>query len=301
MEKRVSLGLMEQPVMRKETVSKQEEAGMRAVFDRVTHIEGKYLATLELLKERVNALGGGKPLILHAQYPPQGDDDMLNLGNAAFPDQFGDKFSQIIEMFDPEWISFHLGFSCQKLLSRGQFDFAIAQSEIIPEEVLRQRMLKNIAFVRKTYLKRGNIILENLDYNPRDKSGAYEHVCDPDFIDRILTAGQCGMLLDIGHANCSAQNMGYDKVMEFIFKLPLEKVVEIHMSGAGAKDGLAHDTHHPINREGQPEVGYLEEILKSGRMTSLAAVTLETFEDIIPQLELLRNLLERSGWTIAAL
>jgi hypothetical protein len=291
---------MEQPVMRQGGIGEREEAVIRDVLDRVTHVEGKYLATLELLKKRVGALGRRKPLILHAQYPPQGDDDMLNLGNPAFPDQFGDEFSRIIAMFDPEWISFHLGFSCEKLVSRGQFDFAIAGSEVLPEDVFRQRALGNIAFVRKTYLRRGQILLENLDYNPKDKSGAYEYVCDPQFIEEVLTASGCGMLLDIGHANCSAQNMGYDDVMSFIYELPLEKVVEVHMSGAGRKDGLAHDTHHPINREGQPEVGYLEAALRSGRMTSLGAVTLETFEDIIPQLELLRNVLERCGYTIAA-
>ena len=301
MEKVISLGLMEQPVMRKETISKEEETEIRNVFDHVTHVEGKYLATLKLLKERVETLGGGKPLILHAQYSPHGDADILNLGNAAFADQFGDEFTRILDMFDPEWISFHLGFSCEKLLSRGQFDFAMGESEVLSEDVLRKRMLENIEFVRKTYLKRGEMLLENLDYNPKDKSGAYEYVCDPDFIDSMLTASKCAMLLDIGHANCSAQNMGYDDMMEFTLKLPLEKVMEIHMSGAGTKDGLAHDSHHPINKEGQPEVGYLEELLKSGRMTRLAAVTLETFEDIIPQLELLRNLLEQCGYKIETL
>lgn len=301
MAKTVSLGIMEQPVMRQETISEKEKAEITEVFDCVTHVEGKYLATLALLKERVEVLGGGKPSILHAQYPPQGDADMLNLGNTAFADQFGDEFTRILDMFDPEWISFHLGFSCEKLLSRGQFDFAVAESEVLPKDVLRQTMLENIEFVRSRYLKRGEILLENLDYNPKDKSGAYEHVCDPDFIDEILTAGKCLMLLDIGHANCSAQNMGYDDVMAYTLKLPLEKVMEIHMSGAGTKDGLAHDTHHPITKEGQPEAGYLEELLKSGRMTGLAAVTLETFEDIMPQLELLRNVLERNGYMIGEL
>lgn len=301
MEKVISLGIMEQPVMRKESISDEEKAEIKNIFDRVTHVEGKYLATLELLKERIETLGGGKPSILHAQYPPHGEADILNLGNTAFADQFGDEFTRILDMFDPEWISFHLGFSCEKLRSGGQFDFTVGESEVLTKDVLRQRMLENIEFVRKTYLKRGEILLENLDYNPKDKSGAYEYVCDPDFIDDILTASNCAMLLDMGHANCSAQNMGYDDVMGFIFKLPLERVMEIHMSGAGTKDGLAHDTHHPINKEGQPEAGYLEEILKSGRMTKLAAVTLETFEDIIPQLELLRSLLERCGYKIRSL
>ena len=296
----VSLGIMEQSAMRQETISEQETADIREILSRVTHVEGKYLGTLELLKERVNSLGGGKPLILHAQYPAYGDD-ILNMANPAFRDQLGDEFRRIVAMFEPEIVSFHLGFSCEKLKSGGQFDFATALSEVLPEDVVRQRILANMAFVKETYLEGIQALLENLDYNPKDKSGAYEYVCDPDFIGDMLTATDCGMLLDIGHMNCSAQNMGCDDVMSFARRLPLEKVVEVHMSGAGRKDGLAHDTHHPITNADQREAEYLEELLKSGRMTSLAAVTLETFEDVIPQLELLRSVLERCGYTIAAL
>ncbi len=300
MAKKVSLGIMEQSLMRQEAISEAETAEIKEIFSHVTHVEGKYLGTLELLKERVKTIGGGKPLILHAQYPAKGDD-ILNMVNPAFKKQLGDAFARIIEMFDPEFFSFHLGFSCEELKSGGQFDFATALSEVLPEDEVRRRILDNIAFVKKTYLKRGEILLENLDFNPKDRSGAYEYVCDPDFIDSILTAGGCRMLLDIGHANCSAQNMGCDDVMGFINKLPLEKVVEVHMSGVGRKDELAHDTHHPITKEGQKEVEYLQKALESGRMTSLAAVTLETFEDIIPQLDLLKSTLERAGYEIAPL
>ena len=300
MAKKVSLGIMEQPVMRQESINENEEAEIRKILDEVTHVEGKYVATLQLLKERVHALGGAKPLILHAQYPTSGED-ILNMVNPAFRSQLGDEFERIVETFDPEWFSFHLGFSCEKLKSGGQFDFATALSEVLPEGVVKQRIVENMAFVKKNYLKRGEILLENLDYNPKDKSGAYEYVCDPDFVADVLEQTGCRMLLDVGHANCSAQNMGYDDVMAFVNKLPLEKVVEVHMSGAGEKDGLAHDTHIPIHKEGQREVEYLEEALKSGRMTSLAAVTLETFEDLMPQLDLLRGVLERTGHTIDTL
>ena len=300
MAKKVSLGIMEQSVMRQENISEAEKLEIKDVLDHVTHVEGKYLKTLELLKERVKTIGGGKPLILHAQYPAKGDD-ILNMSNPEFRSQLGDEFVRIIDTFDPEMFSFHLGFSCEKLKSGGQFDFATALSEVLPEDVVRQRIVDNMAFIKDKYLKRGEILLENLDYNPKDKSGAYEYVCDPVFITEILDATGCRMLLDIGHANCSAQNMGFDDVMSFMNKLPLEKVVEIHMSGAGRKDGLAHDTHHAITKEGQREVEYLEKALKSGRLTSLAAVTLETFEDIIAQLDLLRSVLERCGYTIEPL
>jgi len=300
MAKRVSVGIMEQPVMRQKSVSKEEEEKIKEIFDHVTHVEGKYLGTLALLKERVRVIGGGKPVILHAQYPAVGED-ILNMANPAFREQLGDEFARIVDMFDPEFISFHLGFSCEKLKSGGQFDFATALTPVLPEDVVRQRIVDNMAFVKERYLKRGELLLENLDYNPKDKSGAYEYVCDPAFIKDVLDATGCRMLLDFGHANCSAQNMGHKDVMDFIFKLPLEKVVEVHMSGAGQKDGLAHDTHLLIHKEGQPEVGYFERALQSGRMTALRAVTLETFDEVIPQLDLLRDVLARNGFEIAPL
>ena len=300
MAKKVSLGIMEQSLMRQETITEAETAEIKEIFDHVTHVEGKYLGTLGLVKDRVKSIGGGKPLILHAQYPATGDD-ILNMVNPAFKSQLGDQFAKIIDMFDPEIVSYHLGFSCEKLKSGGQFDFATGLSEVLDKEEVRRRILDNVAFVKKTYLKRGQLLLENLDYNPKDKSGAYEYVCDPKFIDEILTTSSCGMLLDIGHANCSAQNMGYDDVMGFIKQLPLEKVVEVHMSGAGRKDGLAHDTHHPITKPGQRELEYLEGALQTGRMTALVAVTLETFEDVITQLDALKEMLERNGYTIESL
>jgi len=300
MAKRVSLGIMEQSVMRKESIGADEEQQIRDILDHVTHVEGKYLGTLKLLKDRVTQLGGPKPMILHAQYPTHGDV-ILNMVDPGFLDYLGEKFREIIETFDPEWFSFHLGFCCEKVSAGGQFDFCRAESEILPQQVIEQRIVDNMAFVKKNYLKRGEILLENLDYNPKEQSGAYEYVCDPDFISRILERTGCRMLLDVGHVNVSARNMGYQDVLGFAQKLPLEKVMEIHMSGAGRKAGLAHDTHIPIHKEGQPELGYLEELLKTGRMTSLAAVTLETFEEVIPQLDLLRKTLERCGFEVGPL
>ena len=301
MAQKVSLGIMEQKIMRQESVSSEEEAQIKAVLDHVTHVEGKYLGTLALLKERVAKIGNGKPVILHAQYPAHGESDILNLVSPDFRELLGDEFMQILEMFQPEWYSFHLGFSCEQLKGGGQFDFATALTEVLPEDVVRQRIVDNMAWVKATYPRKGEILLENLDYNPKDVSSAYEYVCDPDFIADILDKTGCLMLLDFGHANCSAQNLGFDDVMGFIERLPLEKVKEVHMSGAGHKDGFAHDTHRLIHHEGQPEIGYLEEALKTGRMTSLAAVTLETFEDVIPQIDLLRDVLERTGHEVGSL
>ena len=128
--------------------------------------------------------------------------------------------------------------------------------------------------------------------------GSYEYVCEPAFIRNILNETGCGMLLDFGHVVVSAKNLGYKNVEDYVKELPLEKVVEIHMSGAGKEGELAQDSHHPITAEGQREAEYLETFLKTGRFTNLKAVTLETFENIIPQLDLLRDILGRSGFQI---
>ena len=300
MAKQISLGIMEQAVMRQEAIDENERAEIKHVVGQVTHVEGKYIGTLGLLKERVKNLGDDKPVILHAQYPAIGDD-ILNMANPAFQSQLGDEFRTVLEMFEPEWYSFHLGFSCEDLKSGGQFDFATARSEVLPEDVVRQKILENMEFVKSTYPAKNTILLENLDYNPVDKSGAYEYVCDPVFVTDILEKTGCGMLMDIGHMNCSAQNMGFGDVVAFASKFPLEKVVEIHMSGAGEKDGLAHDTHHPLTKPGQRELEYLEELLKSGRLSGLRAVTLETFEQLDPQLDALKAVIERTGHIIGSL
>ena len=290
----ISLGLMEQPVMREETLTEEEERYVQDILSRVTHVEGKYLGTLAQMKALAQRLSDVEVFALHAQYPSEGEG-VLNLVHSDFRSMLGEGFTDVLSTFDPDWFSLHLGFACEIMKSGGQFGFEVGVSEILPEETVRQRIIENVDWVRSTFLKRGEIILENLDYNPKELSGTYEHVCEPAFIADCLEQTGCGMLMDIGHAVVSSRNMGYDDVNAYLDKLPLEKVVEIHMSGAGTKDGLAHDSHHPITAEGQPEAGLLESVLASGRMTGLRAVTLETFEDVPAQLDLLKDILERTA------
>jgi uncharacterized protein (UPF0276 family) len=301
MEKGVSLGLMEQPLMREEVLSEEKEKEFKNLISRIGHLEVKYLATIERVKERTENFSSGKSFLLHAQYPTEGAG-ILNLVDPELKGKLGEKFLKIIERLDPEWFSLHLGLACEKLQSGGQFGFEAGLSEPLEEAEIKKRMKENLDHIKKTFLKRGEVLLENLDYMPKKISGgSYEYVCEPAFIRNILNETGCRMLLDFGHVVVSAKNLGYKNVEDYVKELPLEKVVEIHMSGAGKEGELAQDSHHPITAEGQREVEYLEGALKSGRMTSLAAVTLETFEDIVPQLELLKNVLERSGYKIAAL
>ena len=300
MAKNISLGIMEQPVMRQEEIDPGQERQIVTIFDNVTHVAGKYLGTIALLKERIKTFGQDKPTVLHGQYLLT-DEELINLADPEFKEQLGDEFAGIIEMFDPELISFHLGFACEKLRSAGQYGPVKSLSPLLPKDVIRDRIVENIAFIEKNYLQRGQMLLENIDYYPSSGNCHFEHVCDPAFITEVLQESNCNMLLDIAHANCSSCNMGFKDFMTYCCQLPLEKVVEIHISSTDMQNGLVNDAHLPITEPGKAELDYLEELIKCERLSSLAMLTLETFEDVVPQLKKLKDLLERNGYTVKPL
>jgi len=297
MEKTVSLGVMEQPIMRKETLTQEELSLVEEIFTQITHLEAKYLDTIKMVRERWQEFGSDGRFLFHVQYPAEGGG-MLNLVNPEFKDKLGESFSNILDSTCPEWISLHLGLACEKLISGGQFGFEKGDSEVLEERVIRDRIKENIGYIRKRFFD-SEVLLENLDYMPFHlSSGSYKYVCRSEFIGKVLEETDCEMLLDIGHAAVSSKNLGYNDTMDYLKELPLEKVIEIHMSGSGIEDGVARDSHHPINMKGQREIEYLEELLKTEVLTNLKAVTLETFEDIGSQLQLLREILTNNGYSI---
>ena len=50
------------------------------------------------------------------------------------------------------------------------------------------------------------------------------------------------LLLDLGHALISAHNLGRE-VEDYLSRLPLEQVKEVHLSRAGLVEGIWEDTH----------------------------------------------------------
>ena len=63
-----------------------------------------------------------------------------------------------------------------------------------------------------------------------------------DFISRFYSTMKCGILLDLTHFVVSSRNMDYDPLKE-IHKLPLDQIVEMHISGYSDQSGVAWDDH----------------------------------------------------------
>lgn len=129
------------------------------------------------------------------------------------------------------------------------------------------------------------VIVENLDYN---RGGAYEHICHPDFITAVVKESNVEFLLDLAHAQVSAARLGYS-ITDYIGTLPLNRVMQLHVSGPRWRNGTLTDAHEPLREEDYTL------LMKTLEVTSPRAVTLEYFRDEIlltEQIERLRLVIE---------
>ncbi len=134
------------------------------------------------------------------------------------------------------YLSFDLGPSClhYRIGESGVFE---AEGEPLTEQQIISTAGERLNFIQADF--GGTLAFENLDYND---TGAYEHVCEPEFISRVVEHFNLGLLLDIAHARVSAFKLGYS-LTEYIDLLPLPSVVEVHISHAGYQNGIMHDLH----------------------------------------------------------
>jgi len=82
-------------------------------------------------------------------------------------------------------------------------------------------------------------VLENIAYyfgNPLSRMDEAEFLC------RVLEGADCGLLLDLHNLHTNAVNHHFDPY-RFLARLPLERVVQIHLAGGASVEGLWLDTH----------------------------------------------------------
>jgi uncharacterized protein (UPF0276 family) len=197
-------------------------------------------------------------------------------------DEWGKRANQAIQRAGTPWFSLHLGFASERV----HFDeHMLPDSEPLARDALLERTVDSVRRA-KTYLDLP-LLLENLDYCPE---GAYEHVCEPEFITEVLEATDCGLLLDIGHLVVSASWLETEPE-EMLARLPLERVVEVHLSGPRPLAGNAErldDVHDVVSER---EVQLLRRVLEEAQPK---AVVLEYRRDA----ELLHEQLAMLGGVI---
>ena len=129
------------------------------------------------------------------------------------------------------------------------------------------------------------VILENM---PPLGAGRYTFEGEPDRIRAILEATNCDLLLDIAHARVAAGALGMD-IHDYLNRLPLERVVQIHISGPRMRDGYLYDAHEPLQ---ESDYALLEWVLARTRPQVLTLEYFREREALHEQLWRLRGVLD---------
>jgi hypothetical protein len=164
------------------------------------------------------------PIISHGVNLSIGSIDPLN-------EEYINKLDALLDRVDALWYSDHL---CFTSVGGEYFHDLIAlpfTNEAVEHVVKRVRKLK-------TKIKRP-FLLENPSYYV-EMPGA--EMDEATFVNRVLEEADCGFLLDVNNVYVNAKNHGFNP-KDFICKLPLHRVAQIHIAGHKKSGDVIIDTH----------------------------------------------------------
>jgi uncharacterized protein len=182
------------------------------------------------------------------------------------------------------WVSVHLS-----VWEAGNFERLMRGERLqLPDpEQAFDRLLRRLEGLVK--LVPVPVLVENIEPLPFE---GYDFWARPEYITRVLDHSGCGFLLDTGHLRVSAARLGID-VATYLDLLPLERVVQIHVSGPRRRLGRLLDMHAPLQAV---DYRLLESLLSR---LNPRLVTLEYVRDrqhLAGQLERLRRIIQGASW-----
>ncbi len=107
---------------------------------------------------------------------------------------------------------------------------------------------------------------------------------DAEFVCRVIEGTDTRLLLDVANVWANARNLGGDAI-EFLRRVPLDRLAYVHVAGGEERNGVYHDTHAaPVS---QPVLEVLGSLC---RMTDIPGVMLERDDDFPDTAQLTREL-----------
>jgi len=208
---------------------------MRHLEDDLELVDAIKLSWEELYMRQFRGVGGVKPILLHF-IPRVLSDDYLD-------SSIIDKYKLIIKECNATHIGIHF-------VQSSYSDEFVSLSKDEKLEVLAKRliMIKNVVGVR--------LLIENMPYYCLEKG--YEFMADPEFIQQICEKADVGLLFDCAHARISAWHLGISAV-EYLNKLPINRIYEVHLSGPRIRDRGYIDEHEVLQEK---DYEFLKQVLE---------------------------------------
>jgi uncharacterized protein (UPF0276 family) len=158
--------------------------------------------------------------------------------------------------------------------------FAPEGTRMSEDEMLRNAA-NNIAQFR---VRVGDSVAMAVENNNYFNTGAYDTVTDPAFLSRLIDSVGVLLLLDIAHAEITAKHTGV-AFEEYLSKLPLDRVVQNHLSGPTRTSEKYFDSHVALT---DTEWKQYKEIVP--RCPNLKYVTIEYYKDATLFISMLNKL-----------
>jgi uncharacterized protein (UPF0276 family) len=132
------------------------------------------------------------------------------------------------------------------------------------------------------------VLLENMPTLP---FRGYEFESEPGRIGRVLETTGCGLVLDIGHARIAAAARDM-QTEAYVSRLPLDRVVQVHVSGPRLWQGRLVDAHESLQEEDYELLAF---VLARTRPEMVTLEYIRERETLHQQLSRLRELLGARG------
>jgi uncharacterized protein (UPF0276 family) len=169
------------------------------------------------LTERVSDL----PLVLHGT--------KMSLGN-QLDIAYLQKVKDAIRIQNPVWFSDHVAYSSAEGIDVGLMPIVFDEDSVA-------------LFVKNIRMVKNNIpipfLIENIASHFKWPNSTMN---EEEFIRRILSESDSYLLLDLHNVWANSVNFGFDPY-EFVNKMPLERVIELHLAGGLVRNGVIIDTH----------------------------------------------------------
>ena len=206
----------------------------------------------------------GLPLVVHGVELSIGSAHGLNNAYLSMLDHFQKEWSFV-------WHSEHLGF--QTIAGDGDATLEIGVPLPMPATVEAVELVASrSAHIQQRYGV--PFLLENPAHYFRDLPTDPEIGNEAGFLQAITKHSGCYLLLDLHNLYCNAVNLHFD-AQEMIKRLPLDRVIEIHVAGGSWRDGFWMDAHD--GRVPEPVWKLLEYVLPLA--PNVAGVVFELLEE----------------------
>ena len=139
---------------------------------------------------------------------------------------------------------------------------------------LMESVLTGIQMVVSQFGKE-NVIIENVPWDPDPKYAIPRPVIVPEFVNAVIDACGCGLLLDIAHARIAALYLGLDPIA-YLDQMPTRHLKEVHITGTlYDEEMLCWRDHFPMTNDDWMLTNYALAHIQSGEWPVPEIIALE--------------------------